>query len=112
MDPIITTYLSELELGQPQQFKNLSVVPLFTSLSEGAKYITLGRALGRAILSVTEVHESASVPELKVANKGKVRVLLLDGEARRCKAKQGAEHDHLAKEKVRDRHSRELHRAG
>jgi len=80
VEPMITAYLSGLELGEPQGVKNLVVIPLFSSLSEGPKYTTLSRALKKGILAVTEVHETASVPELKVTNRGDARVLLLDGE--------------------------------
>jgi len=107
VDPIITACLSGLKLGEPQRFENLVVLPLFSSLQksvadlgrssqksgevsdlrgkvsdvdDGPRYITLGQALAKGVLSVTEVHESGSVPELKVANKGNRRVLLLDGE--------------------------------
>lgn len=80
MDPIVATCLSGLELGQPQRFGNLVVFPLFTSLDVGPKYITLSEALGEGVLEVTELHESGSVPELKITNRGKRRVLLLDGE--------------------------------
>jgi len=90
------TLRSGLELGEPQRFKNLVVLPLFSSSqklgevsdlrgkvsgrNDGPKYVTLGQALAKGVLSVTEVHESGSVPELKVVNKGNRRVLLLDGE--------------------------------
>jgi len=80
VDPIVATCLSGLELGQPQGFGNLAVFPLFTSLDVGPKYVTLSEALGEGVLEVTELHESGSVPELKIANRGKRRVLLLDGE--------------------------------
>ena len=80
VDPIVAMYPSGLEPGQPQHFENLVVFPLFSPLDEGPRYVTLGQALKKGVLTVTEVHQSGSVPELKVTNKGKRRVLLLDGE--------------------------------
>jgi len=80
VDPIVASYLTGLEVGQPQRFRNLIVFPLFTSLGVGPGYITLSKALEQRVLAVTEVHESGSVPDLKITNKGDQPILLLDGE--------------------------------
>ena len=80
MDTIITDYLSKLELGELQEFKNMTVVPLFTSVNDSPKYLTLKEALEEKLLSVTELSSGGSVPELKVVNKAEMPVLLLDGE--------------------------------
>jgi hypothetical protein len=45
MNNLLNEYLSEIELGEPQQFKNLVVVPIFKSRSSGPEYLTLGEAL-------------------------------------------------------------------
>jgi hypothetical protein len=80
MDPIITNYLSKLEFAEMQVFKNMVVIPLLTSVNHGPEYICLGEALKQGVLTVTEVHEGGTVPELKVINRGEKPVLLLDGE--------------------------------
>jgi hypothetical protein len=80
MDPIIADNLSKLEFGEVQIFKNMAVIPLFTSMDESPKYLTLKEALERRQLIATEISQSGSVPELKVVNKADVPVLLLDGE--------------------------------
>jgi hypothetical protein len=80
MDPIITNYLSKLEFGETQVFKNMMVIPLLTSVNHGPEYISLGEALKQGGLTVTEVHEGGTVPELKVINRGGKAILLLDGE--------------------------------
>ena len=80
MDPIITNYLSKLEFGEMQVFKNMTVIPLLTSMNHGPEYICLGEALKQGVLTVTEVNEGGAVPELKVINRGGKAVLLLDGE--------------------------------
>ena len=41
MDPIITNYLSRLEFGEIQVFKNMTVIPLLTSVNHGPEYICL-----------------------------------------------------------------------
>ena len=80
MDPIISNVLSKLEFGEIQAFNNMAVIPLFTSVDNSSKYLTLKEALGRRLLAVTEISQSGSVPELKVVNKADIPVLLLDGE--------------------------------
>ncbi len=80
MDNIVAGYLSKLELGKVQQFKNMTVVPLLSSINNSPKYLTLKEALEKKLLTVTEVSEGGAVPELKVVNKAKTSVLLLDGE--------------------------------
>jgi len=61
-------------------FNNMGVIPLFTSINESPQYLTLKEALEKRLLTITEVSQSGSVPELKVVNKAKIPVLLLDGE--------------------------------
>lgn len=80
MDTVITNYLSKLEFGELQQFKNMGLIPLFISINHSPKYLTLKEALEKRFLIVTEVSHGGSVPELKVVNKADIPVLLLDGE--------------------------------
>jgi hypothetical protein len=80
MDTIIKNYLVSLKIEAPQQHKNMTVFPLLTPLDGGPDYMTLKEALEKSHLLVTEVSSGGSVPELKVANKAAVPVLLLDGE--------------------------------
>jgi len=80
MDLIITNYISKLQLGELQSCQNMGIFPLFTSVNESPKYLTLKEAWEKKILSVVEIDQGGSVPELKVINKGKISVLLLDGE--------------------------------
>jgi hypothetical protein len=80
MGKTIENYLSGMELGAAQSFGNMAVFPLLTSVDGGPEYITLKEALEKGVFAVTETSEGGSVPELKVENKGRVAVLLLDGE--------------------------------
>jgi len=102
MDLIISDYLSKLEFGEVHPvrkgtftpaadqgsiisngvkiFNNIGIIPLFTSINESSQYLTLKEALEKRLLSITEVSQSGSVPELKVVNKAEIPVLLLDGE--------------------------------
>lgn len=80
MEKIIGDYLSSIELGEVQQHKNMAVFPLFTSSNHGPEYLTLKEALALGVLTITEISEGGSVPELKAINKGDLPILLLDGE--------------------------------
>jgi hypothetical protein len=80
MDKSVESCLLGLELGAGSSFENMTVFELRRSKNGGPEYITLREALERGVLSVTEVSEGGSVPELMVANKGDAPVLLIDGE--------------------------------
>jgi hypothetical protein len=80
MDALIKNYLLGLRPAEPQRHGKMSVFPLSSSLDGGPDYTTLGEALEKALVSVTEVSAGGSVPELKVMNTADISVLLLDGE--------------------------------
>ena len=63
MDILITDFLSKINFGEVQSFKNMQVIPLFTEREEGLVY--LKEALEKRLLVVKEVSAEASVPELK-----------------------------------------------
>ncbi len=79
MDEIIAEYIYGMDLGEVQEYKSMSVFPLYYH-GDDSLYITLKEALDADLLTVTEVDDSGFVPELKVINKADVPVLLLDGE--------------------------------
>ena len=80
MDILITDFISGIDFGEVQSFKNLQIIPLFREGEGGLVYLTLKEALEKRLLVVKEVSAEASVPELKVINNADVSVLLLDGE--------------------------------
>jgi hypothetical protein len=80
MDKDIKKYISSLDLGELQHFKNMTVFPLMTSLDDSPKYLILKQALDQHVLVIGEVSQEGRVPELKVINKTDTPVLLLDGE--------------------------------
>jgi len=80
MNPIVINYLLKLEFGEPKVFDNMAVFPLFTSVEDNFQYLTLKEALEKRLLTITEVSQSGSVPELKVVSQAEIPVLLLDGE--------------------------------
>jgi len=80
MSPAIETLSSEMELGEPQRFRNMVLWPLFCSQDKGPDYLSLTEAMTAGLLTITEVSAHGSVPEVKVVNRAEVPVLLLDGE--------------------------------
>jgi len=80
MEGLIVEYLTRIQLGGIQICENLGIVPLLFPKDGGPEYMTLKDALERGALTVTEVSEGGTVPELKVINKGDIAALLLDGE--------------------------------
>lgn len=80
MDPAVGDYLSGLEVGELQVFKNMGCVPVFAAKNGGPAYILLKEALDMELITITEVDQSGSIPELKAVNTSPVPILLLDGE--------------------------------
>lgn len=66
--------------GDVQSHGALAVLPIMADLPAGPDYLTLGEALAAGTLTITEISEGGSVPELAVINEGNLPVLLLDGE--------------------------------
>lgn len=69
-----------LHLGELSIYNELAVAPLFSTRSGGPDYITLKEALGGGGLTISEVSQGGSVPELKLSNGSDRDVLMLDGE--------------------------------
>ncbi len=80
MDKDIKKYLTSLDFGKLQHFKNMAVLPLMTALDDSPKYLILKQALDQHVLVIGEVSQEGRVPELKVTNKSDTPILLLDGE--------------------------------
>src|SRR5207247_7566173 len=79
---LLAGFLSKLNLGAPQRFRNMTIIPLFTPINHSPDYLTLWEAISKSLLTVTEVSQAGSVPQLKVTNAADLPVLLLDGEER------------------------------
>jgi hypothetical protein len=73
-------YLSKIELGEMQRHNNIAVMPLFIKGGGKIGYLTLKEAMDKKAISVHEVSEGGSVPELVVDVNDEVNVLILDGE--------------------------------
>jgi len=80
MKNLVKSCLQSVQLGTPQMFKGVAIVPLTARKDGTCQYRSLGEALTRSDIAITEVSESGSVPELLVVNRGDRPVLLIDGE--------------------------------
>ncbi|KAA3663736.1 MAG: hypothetical protein DWQ04_09295 [Chloroflexi bacterium] len=80
MNTKIVEYLSKIWLGDVQTFENMTIFPVFVSESDEIEYISLGEALEQKVVTITEIDQSGSVPNLKVINHSEQWILLLDGE--------------------------------
>jgi hypothetical protein len=70
----------EVRIGEPIRCDGLAVFPLFAEPSGGVDYALSDEALSEGTVTVEEVSEAGSVPDLSVENKGDIRVLFLEGE--------------------------------
>ena len=73
-------WLRRLSPGKPKTAGALAFFPLFWDIPGTFPYLTLGEALEKHSIVITEVSQGGSVPELAVENSGDIAVLLLDGE--------------------------------
>lgn len=80
MQERIAGRLKDVKLGATQTYRNIAIFPITDGDGGAVNYITLPEALEARLLTVTEVSQGGSVPELKVTNNADTPVLLLDGE--------------------------------
>jgi hypothetical protein len=72
--------LRSVEVGAPQSFRNLTLLPLVAGVQHEPGYVTLDEALTDGAVEITELGKGGTVPELSLRNNGARPVLLLDGE--------------------------------
>jgi hypothetical protein len=78
-DPF-SSWLNEVQTGQPRRFGALTVLPLHAPVRAEREYLLLGEALAQQVIRITEVSQGGLVPELLAVNTGARPVLLMDGE--------------------------------
>src|SRR6202142_126463 len=69
-----------IRVGNPICHESLTVFPLFTEPNGQVEYLLFDEALQAGSVTVQEVSEGGSVPDLLVENSGETRVLFLEGE--------------------------------
>jgi hypothetical protein len=72
--------LPEVKIGAPIRHEALAVFPLFTESSSPIDYLLADEAIAAGTVTVEEVGESGSVPNLLVANQSDSRILFIEGE--------------------------------
>jgi hypothetical protein len=77
---VLKEYVEELVLGKGMVREALGVLPVHCGKASELAYITYDEAVKKKAITVTEVSEGGSVPQLSLINKGAQRVLILDGE--------------------------------
>jgi hypothetical protein len=70
----------EIQVGDPVRYEALSVFPLFSRLERPVEYLLSDEGIGNGSVTVEEVSEGGSVPNLLVENKGDIRILFIEGE--------------------------------
>jgi hypothetical protein len=69
-----------IKIGEPIRYEALTVFPLFGESHGQVDYLLSDEALQTGSVTVQEVSEGGSVPDLLVENNGDIRVLFLEGE--------------------------------
>ena len=72
--------LPEVRVGDPIRHEALTVFPLFSPPDGHVEYLLADEAIAAGSVTVEEVSEGGSVPNLLVSNTGDSRVLFLEGE--------------------------------
>lgn len=72
--------LPDVRVGDPIRYEALSVFPLFSSPAGNVDYLLSNEAIQAGWVTVEEVSEGGSVPNLLVTNQADSRVLFLEGE--------------------------------
>ena len=73
-------FLEGIKVGAKQSHKNMTLYCLLAAKEADVDFMTLDEALDSGALTITEMDESGSVPELRVTNRSDQKVLMLDGE--------------------------------
>lgn len=81
-DPVDSTrsVLAGLTIGEPAHFGGLTVFPLSAPAQGHYPFLLLEDGLGSGQVTVCEVNEHGSVPDLAVVNRSESPVLIVDGE--------------------------------
>ncbi|MFY9113349.1 MAG: DUF6569 family protein [Desulfomonilia bacterium] len=80
MESAIREKVMDIEPGDVQQYRNVTVFPLFCGFKPPVKHLVLREAMERGLISIGEVSEGGSVPQLRVTSTADAPVLILDGE--------------------------------
>jgi hypothetical protein len=77
---ILESFVENLYTGEPVEFGQLKVTPVFIRRESALPLLEFEEALAAGLVEVTEVSEGGSVPNLFVNNKAERDVIIIDGE--------------------------------
>jgi hypothetical protein len=77
---VLNDFVAGLQFGDTQQYGRLTIRPVIAEGDFALPFLTLEEAFAKDAIEITETHESGSVPELLVKNKGDIDVILIEGE--------------------------------
>jgi hypothetical protein len=80
MTDTIQTYLTKIQIGAEQSFKNLSIFPLLFDYFIPFDYLTVDDAVSKDLVELLEIRQNGSAPMHKVVNKSDQMILIYDGE--------------------------------
>jgi hypothetical protein len=80
MTTLVHQMLSEVRFGNLHTNHNVGIIPLMRESKPPFDFTLLNDALDRHLITIRELSEGGSVPELKVVNESEIHVLLLDGQ--------------------------------
>jgi hypothetical protein len=69
-----------VNVGDPVRHEALSVFPLFATTASPVEYLLSDEGIGSGTITVEEISQAGSVPDLLVENKGDIRILFIEGE--------------------------------
>jgi hypothetical protein len=72
--------LPEVRVGEPICYEALTLFPLFTEPHARVDYLLSDEAIASGVVTVEEIGEAGTVPNLLVSNEGDARVLFIEGE--------------------------------
>ena len=76
----VKTAISSLQLAEPTTHGGLTIFPLTSGLDSSFGYLLLEEGLRKGLVTIREVSEGGSVPELTVENRADLPLLIVDGE--------------------------------
>lgn len=80
MTDAIKTYLTKIQIGAEQSFKNLSIFPLLSDYVSPFDYLTIDEAISKDLVEMAEIQKNGSALKHKVINKSDNMILIYSGE--------------------------------
>lgn len=80
MQTMLKNWLFSLGLGTVQTYGAIKIIPMIADQNQAPAYLSMREAMAKGWLTISEISEAGSVPNLQVRNDADLPVILLDGE--------------------------------